>query len=285
MVQFQALDVCYKHEPSFWTHAPEGSEPEQHIQFQIPKEVIEEKFKTKFTYLEWLMFQFKLTYNDVAIRENFYFFDDDEDFEWHVNAALEECENDDFLDPEGCRNCAKLNVSNFIYAMTIHQGHRFGHDYIAVNVPFEMLAKLYYKNFETDRIDPDDMTFNNDEKQDIIDKWNDFKVQLRYHLVNKHTDNFEAQHALTDTMWCAVGIPVQVVWHHSFLHSEVFDVPIRGIVLNDVTFQDLLEGLWLHIGDRVTELGYNMDEVFLHRFPQFYGTTYIGYEDNTELTS
>lgn len=63
-------------------------------------------------------------------------------------------------------------------------------------------------------------------------------------------------------MWSSIGIPGQVVWHHSIFDIDVFDVRIRRIPL---TFQDLLEELWCHIGDRATELSCRMEEVFTCR--------------------
>ena len=168
-----------------------------------------------------------------------------------------------------CSQCRVLQVVAFERAYIIKNGTFNTDDDIKMIVPALVMANIYFENYR--RKFEDFSTFHfqatyhlKDYEWDaILDKWEDFKDKWQYNIFHYHCD---VRHGLIDTMWSAIGIPVQVIHSRGFMDTDVLDIRIRDTPLWNVEIDDLREAVWSEIGDSLMSSGWHIEELFFKEF-------------------
>lgn len=93
------------------------------------------------------------------------------------------------------------------------------------------------------------------------------------HLFHYHCD---VRHGLIDTMWSAIGIPVQVIRELGTLNVHLLDIRICGIPLWEVEIDHLREAVWSEIGDSLMSSGWRQEELFFKAFTGILQTPFRG---------
>lgn len=134
-------------------------------------------------------------------------------------------------------------------------------DDIKIKVSKSVMELIYFRNHYKG---VEEFEFKKHEWDTILDKWEDFKEVWKYHRFLYHCD---VQHGLIDTMWSAVGIPVQVIRYVGGFQTAL-DIRICGKSLESVKIDNLREAVWSKIGDELMVDGWRQEEL---NFVEFKG--------------
>lgn len=271
-VQRMALGLVIKH----GFHVSEGNETL--IKFIVKKEALEKICSRTFSHAEWLDIQAEF-FNDPCSWHR----DCDkvsDELRFTVNYVLNQFQSlVKTAVPVRCSQCHMLDKVNYQLATIIgHEVDKFMSDAIFLNVKVARLEKFYYENFRVPTPEEEEnshmtvmtgpFTFTKDDRVAIAKLWNGkgFQKEFNYHLL---TDPEDTNMRLKDTLWKALGIPVQVLWDRTFFGIQIYNLRILDTPCHELTLEHLREAIWAEIGDELTSLGWRIDELWFstHRRP------------------
>lgn len=137
------------------------------------------------------------------------------------------------------------------------------HDKAEIKAQRNDLVQNYFGNYILEDVDfvnvsPSRIRFTDDEEwEDIISKWED-KGIWNYDMFDNHCD---ALHGLEDTMWSAVGTPIQIFEETRF-NADVFDIRVGDVPLNELDIDDVRDAFWSENGDRLASRGWAIEETY-----------------------
>lgn len=264
-------------------HEEEEKEPE-FIDVQFPKHELEKIFfgggNQTFSPDEWMHIQSEFSKHVDGFRLIW-----EEDFTECivriVSEGLRKCQSDKpFIEHPRqvgeCMRCAKLEHSNYQRSLMIKNGGTQVVEYATISINKSRLAKshleeLYFENHIVPNEEEMHFPVNSSFKlrfKDVdwlyfLEKWIEFKDVWQYHVFQ---DFDYLRHGLMDTLWCAIGIPVQVIHHQGFPGFDIYDIRIKNTPLSEVSLDVIRESVWDEIGDELTRNGWRVEEIHFKRY-------------------
>ena len=221
-----------------------------------------------------------------------------------VSEGLRKCQSDKpFIEHPRqvgeCMRCAKLEHSNYRRSLMIKNGGTQVVEYATISIDKSRLAKshleeLYFENHTVPTEEEMHFPVNSSFKlrfKDVdwlyfLEKWIEFKDVWQYHVFQDFDD---LRHGLMDTLWCAIGIPVQVIHYQGFPGFDIYDIRIKDTPLCEVALDVIRESVWDETGDELTRNGWRVEEIHFKRymsrhfpFPHYNRGGFIN-EDNPEF--
>eukprot|EP00434_Breviolum_minutum_P046049 symbB.v1.2.041448.t1/scaffold8194.1/size7355/1 len=265
-------------------HEEEEEEEPEFIEVQFPKHKLEKIFfgggSQTFSPDEWMHIQSEFSKHVDGFRLIW-----EEDFTECivriVSEGLRKCQSDKpFVEHPRqvgeCMRCAKLEHSNYQRSLMIKNGCMQVVGYATISIDKSRLAKshleeLYFENHTVPNEEEMQSSVNSRSKFRFIDvdwlyileKWIEIKDVWQYHVFQ---DFDELRHGLMDTLWCAIGIPVQVIHYQGFPGFDIYDIRIKNTPLSEVSLDDIRESVWDEIGDELTRYGWRVEEIHFRRY-------------------
>ena len=221
---------------------------------------------------EWMNFKtHKVLYFDEdedTMRSDFVEIIEDYKSSFKAERWVSECQ---------CPQCRVLQVLALERAYIIKNATLKADD-IKIKVSKRVMENIYFGMYDGNSEDcwihpHTNHKFKKHEWDAILDKWEAFKVEWQYHLFHYHCD---VRHGLIDTMWSAIGIPVQVIRELGTLNVHLLDIRICGIPLWEVEIDHLREAVWSEIGDSLMSSGWRQEELFFKAFTGILQTPFRG---------
>ena len=187
-----------------------------------------------------------------------------------------------------CRECAKGFAISKALAYTIKRGyHEEKEDYkgLKMIVCKDLLEEMFFGDFNWDNRRGITFAFTKEQWEKIKNWWDDIAPMCNYQIYRgHHFDDMKC--LLKDTMWSAIGFPIQVVMIDGLVQFDVITVYIevgKNLKVHDITVGMVREKVWEQWGEDLALEGWNAHDVFFKFFTHLTLDHFDFVEPNTPL--